>query len=399
MTNQLLEGLFATYAPPTDDKEWTYLDIRAQDLFTPHAAINDAQLFAGRFSLIERLIEVVFQDGQHAIVFGDRGVGKSSLANILKDRIFTKSSTVKTIKRNCTVDHTFKLIWQHVFDDFNYDGVPAPTWLEANHNPFDVHKLVNGFETNERPVIIIDEFDRVEDARTKVLMADTIKYLSDYNPRATVILVGVAEDVAKLFSGHKSIPRSLEQIQMPRMEPQELLDILNIRLVDLRMNMESSTKDQIVSLSQGFPGFTHLLGQATCRAAIKRRSIKVTDFDLQQAIPVVIEKSHATIKEAYAKAVRSSKPNNQYKQVLLACARAQADERGYFNAASVCDPLSKIVQRRREIPSFARHLNEFCHPDRGPALIKEGSPKNYQYRFADALVRPYAHINGIRAGL
>jgi hypothetical protein len=164
------------------------------------------------------------------------------------------------------------------------------------------------------------------------------------------------------------------------------------------MGIDGTTAAEIIRLSQGFPGFTHLLGQISARAAVRRRSMHVSDFDLAQAMPIAIAKSDATIKDAYAKAIRSSKPNNQYKQVLLACARAQSDERGCFIANAVCEPLSEIVGKRREIASFARHLNEFCDADRGPVLIKTGMAKSYEYRFADALLRPFVVMNGAKSG-
>jgi Cdc6-like AAA superfamily ATPase len=394
--NGLLAGLLSGPSIPATDEEWEKLDFQVQFAFTPHTAIDDQQLFAGRYDLIVRVIETVFQDGQHAIVYGDRGVGKTSFANIVGEKVFKRTNAVKTIKRSCTVEHDFKLIWQHVFDDYNYEGVAAAEWLETHNNPFDIFKLLASMATTCRPIVIIDEFDRVQDPKTKILMADTIKYLSDYDKKTTVIIVGVADSVMELFSGHKSIPRSLEQIRMPRMNAAELQDIIRVRMSDVGMRMDMSTRDEIVRLSQGFPGFTHLLGQTSARAAIRRRSITVSDFDLAQAIPVAIEKADATIKDAYASAIRSSKPNNQYKQVLLACARAASDERGCFLANAVCDPLSHIVGRRREIPSFARHLNEFCDKDRGPALIKTGVPKRYEYRFADALLRPFITLNGAK---
>jgi hypothetical protein len=51
-----------------------------------------------------------------------------------------------------------------------------------------------------------------------------------------------------------------------------------------------------------------------------------------------------------------------------------------------------------EIPAFARHLNEFCKADRGPALVKEGRAQNFEYRFSEPLVRPYAVIKGVADG-
>lgn len=78
-----MADLFGKKAQPQTDDDWRQLDYRAADIFSPHAPIDEEQLFAGRLDLIEGLIETVFQRGQHAILYGERGVGKTSLVNIL----------------------------------------------------------------------------------------------------------------------------------------------------------------------------------------------------------------------------------------------------------------------------------------------------------------------------
>jgi hypothetical protein len=247
--------------------------------------------------------------------------------------------------------------------------------------------------------MIIDEFDRVSEEKTKILMADTIKYLSDYSCRATVIVVGVADSVTALFAGHESITRCAEQIPMPRMTADELTQIIDKRLPILGMSIDHKVRSQIVKLSQGFPGYTHLLGQAAVRSAIKRRAMRINGKDLIGAMEIAIEKSDETITNEYSRAVRSTKPKNQYKEALLACALADTDPRGYFNASAVRDPFTDIMGKPKIIPNFARHLQEFCDGSRGPTLIREGKPKSFEYRFADPLLRPYVLIRGLREGL
>lgn len=384
---------------PTTDSEWTDLGYQAASLFTPHSPISEQELFAGRFELIDRLTEVVFQEGQHAVLYGERGVGKSSLANILKDKLFAPMARFNVVKRNCTITHDFKLIWKHIFSDYTYNGVAADDWIDQHHNPFDIYQLIDGFSSDRRPIFIIDEFDRVADADTKVLMADTIKYLSDYGSKATIIIVGVSTTVADLFAGHESITRNVAQILVPRMDPDEIKQLIESRLTILGMTATGPAMQFLISLAQGLPGYAHLMAQAASRNAIRRRSLEIDLEDLSAAINYAVENSDETIKAAYADAIRSTKPKNQYKQALLACALALADNRGFFNRAAVRGPFSAIMKRKMEIPAFARHLNEFCDPDRGPALIKEGKTQSFEYRFAEPLLRPYVVIRGIAEGL
>jgi hypothetical protein len=252
------------------------------------------------------------------------------------------------------------------------------------------------FGPNSEPIFIIDEYDRVQDPVTHVKMADTIKYLSDYSAKATVIIVGVARDVRGLFGGHPSIERNVRQLPVPMMSHQELGQIFARRLPDLGMTMEERVQETLILLAQGLPGYTHLLGQNATRNAIKRKSLNIVMEDLNAAMYRSIDACDEKIKELYDRAVRSTKPSNQYRQVLLACALAGVDDRGYFSAKSVKEPFSRIMKKDLGIPHFARHLAEFCSSERGPALLKEGRQRSFVYRFSDALLRPYVVIKGMR---
>jgi len=51
--------------------------------FTPGRPINKLDLLAGREEQISKVLEAVLSPGQHAAIYGERGVGKSSLANLI----------------------------------------------------------------------------------------------------------------------------------------------------------------------------------------------------------------------------------------------------------------------------------------------------------------------------
>ncbi len=61
--------------------------------------------------------------------------------------------------------------------------------------------------------------------------------------------------------------------------------------------------------------------------------------------------------------------------------------------------MSMIMKRRYDIPSFAKHLNDFCDPSRGSVLRKEGVKRRYRYRFTNPLMPPFVVMKGIMDGL
>ena len=55
----------------------------ASQVFTPTAPIDDGTLFAGRQEQVQKVFKAMAQKGQHAVLFGERGVGKTSLAKTI----------------------------------------------------------------------------------------------------------------------------------------------------------------------------------------------------------------------------------------------------------------------------------------------------------------------------
>ena len=247
------------------------------------------------------------------------------------------------VKRSCTTSHDFRLIWRHVFDDFQLNGAQSSDYITDETNAYDIFKIFDLLPPNQRPVIIIDEFDRIQDEQTFIKMADTIKYLADYGSRATIIIVGVGESVHELFGGHPSIHRNIRQRQMPKMNKEELASLIRKRLPLLGMDLELSVERQLIDISQGFPGYTHLLAQNAFRAAVLRHAMMVNLDDLETAIRRSVELAEETVKNAYYRAIRSTKPNHQYKEALLAFALTPTNEKGYFMAKDAKGPFSRVM--------------------------------------------------------
>ena len=63
--------------------DWASLRADVTEAFSPGSPVQERDLFSGRGSQIASLEDAVNQRGKHGIVFGERGVGKTSLANVL----------------------------------------------------------------------------------------------------------------------------------------------------------------------------------------------------------------------------------------------------------------------------------------------------------------------------
>lgn len=249
-------------------------------------------------------------------------------------------------------------------------------------------------------VLIFDEFDRLQGSRAQRAFADTIKNLSDNAVNATLVIVGVANDVSGLIQEHASIDRSLVQIKMPRMRPDELKEIINRAMKQLSMEVEPEALELLILLSQGLPHYTHMLGQEATVTAIHDGRRRVALSDVKKGVKNSLQKTQHSILDAYQQAIAGQRKGTLFRQVLLACALAEVDEQGYFVSAAVRAPLSMIMKKAYDIPGFSQHLDKLSSdPSRGPVLEKAGTTRRFRFRFINPLLQPYVIMRGLADNL
>jgi hypothetical protein len=369
--------------------------------FSPSAPIDRRDVFAGRGDQLAALYTVMRQRGQHAVIYGERGVGKTSLAGITADQARDDYFTAHAI---CDSSDDFSSIWRKIFEEIRVvaDGQHGNALQYVRDlddiTPNEVRLALRGLTGGAPVLIFIDEFDQIRTAEIKRLFADTIKILSDQAIRATIVPVGVGDSVTDLIDEHSSIARAIVQVEMPRLPLRERREIIDKGLAAAGMTITVEAANRITSLSQGLPHYVHRLAQQAGIAAVAAGQLEVTVDDVDSAIQVVVTDTHESVAKDYHAATYSTRPENLYDDVLLACACAPADDRGFFRAAAVEGPLTTITGKPYKVPAFARHLEAFRSDERRRVLIREGSPKYYRLRFRDPLLQPYVIMRGLRCG-
>jgi len=385
---------------PVTDEDWKVREWEVQDLFSPASPIDAVALIAGRGAQIEQLTDAVFEKGRHAILFGERGVGKTSLAITFHMRFASGMRSIVSIRRPAFPNDDFSTLWRRVFDEMAVDDVRVSTRYPGAITPDDVVRELAGFGQNILPIIILDEFDKFTDVQSKKLMSHTLKAISDDpGSNATIIIVGVAEDVKLLVEEHNSISRNITEVKMPRMRKQEMDEILDQRYPKVGMTILEDARFNIVNLARGLPEYVHFLGRDAARSALKSHRLEIVASDVQIAIRNMVQSSDQTSDEAYTRAILSNKKNNLYKQVLLACALATTDDLGRFTPSDVLPPLTKLLGRPIKIANFFPHIEAFCSPERGAILEKKGVSKAYKYRFKEPKMQPYVLMRSVADGL
>lgn len=400
------------------------LTIAAGNIFQPRAPISNREFFAGRWEQLTTVADAVNQKGLHIVIFGERGVGKTSLANVIEPLLIVMEESLtgkKTdprlvVKVNTNQGDTFASVWGRVFDEVSWvenkpavglsqASVASRTTLRTAFNISDdptIDEVRRALGLLKKSVIIFDEFDRGS-AAIRMAFTDLIKALSDYAVDTTIVVVGVSDTVDHLIRDHASIVRAVVQINLPRMTEKELAEILANGSKALNIQFSPDAANLIIRMSQGLPHYTHLIGLHATREAANRMSRLIETEDVYHSLSKAVRQALQSIQEKYLAAVHSAHKDALYSKVVFACAVASStakDALGFFHPSDVVSPLGFTLGRENlQIATFQKHINELCKSERGSVLERNGYPRAYKYRFHDPLMTPYIFMTSVANGM
>lgn len=311
--------------------------------FTPSKPVSSPSNLRGRDEEIEKILGALTTPGMHCMIYGDRGIGKSSLAlstleggkadEVLPEVVFEyrciKNTRFKDIiekaalfideayKRN-KVETTKKYGGRAKFLDIFSADVSREEKITIEQEELTANKAAEVVRHLEA-VLLIDEFDVIDD-EVKHEVAEFVKQLSDATSPFKVLIVGIASDGGALIAGHKSVTRCMHEIKLPRVQDQFLEEIVNNGESGLAITFEAPVKSSIISISSGFPYFTHLLCKECAEEAIKQNSKVVDDSVFNLAIISAVKNTEGQLKRSYEKAVTSSR-TDMYPKIIYSAAK------------------------------------------------------------------------------
>jgi len=373
-------------------------------VFSPTSPIQEKDFFFGRIKQLEKIADAINEHGQHAILYGERGVGKTSLANIM-----SKSYTnLYPVKITCDRQDTFKTLWERAFESIQF----SKTTTGLGFNPSQVTEIVNlkgqisnipNLRANQlvdvinsfgkfKTLFIFDEFDNINNEKTRAAFADLIKSLSDNNANTTVVLVGIADSIEALIGNHQSLERCLKQVKMPRMKSEEGEQIIINGFSKLEIKIDRSIIDKILEFSSGFPHYIHLLCKYGAKELIKNNKQVYSDAYLTIAIREGIENTSEQLRISFRKAILSSNSSSKWRDLIYACANCSLDEFNAFTISDVVKQYNLITRRKITNNDLNYNLNKLTTEDRGEILIKLGKGMSTRYSFKNPMMRAFVKL-------
>ena len=382
-------------------------------VFTPSTPVTETDVFSGRRLERQRLIRAVFEPGRHAVVYGARGVGKTSLTNVVSQSLSSEGggsgdALRTTIRISCTREDTFDSVWRHLAREVSIIAIPGaetivePTLTQSNQSLslapaiFDHPEILTAtdieriFRHAGRTVLVFDEFDTLEDRETRAAFADMMKMMSDAGTGPTIILVGVGADIGTLIEDHESVQRSIQQINMPVMADDEIQSLVENGMELLGLAPASEATRNIVALSRGFPSFAHSLGKEAATIAVTVGRSAVGPEDVMAGAVEALAAIPYSLGEAYRRATDARHPSDT---TLAALAAAAFCGPGPFRPSDVRGVLASW-RIDAQIQTVTNRLRGLCGPNRGSVLRTLGGT-HPAYEFRDPMMPPYVVIENV----
>lgn len=384
--------------------------------------IDDETHLKGRSEQLNNVSQAIYAAGRHVFVFGERGVGKTSLAKTAGRRAASTTDCFKQI--GCSSDSTFDDILRLVIEVFDGSRLKtiqkSSTWgfgqwlslgsttVETSSAPritvalaADTLASLDDDRSNYFRVVVIDEMDRITDQSIRGQFAELVKLLGDRGAKITIIFTGVGSDLEQILGSHASSFRQLAQIPLERIDYQSALDIIDDALAKFGLSWEveptRTARFRIASIANGFPYYVHLLMEKLLYQVYgDRDATQITLEHLSGAIAAAVTDAQEEIRKPYDKATRGRAPH--YKLLAWAAADSWQLERTaaqiYSSYTTICQDLDVESLPKDKILQALATLKK---PSHGP-LLRAGYRKG-QYQFTENIVRGYVRLCAAAEGI
>lgn len=392
-----------------------------QQTLSPTSPIRSPEHLRGREKKLEDIRRAMVQPGRSVFVYGDRGVGKTSLA---QTAAFEHQSASKPpILIGCDAASTFGRVAQQISTrllglegnliktsgqakgGFSSGGLSAELQHSKDKGPVplpnSVDEAINMLSHaakrhSQQPVIVIDEFERLKDDKERALFADLIKQTGDQAMPYKLIFCGVASSLSELLDAHHSCYRYLVTVELERLPPTPRFEIINEAAGALGIEVETSSLGRISTISDGFPHYIHLITEKLLWEVFQdQNTIAISKpAHYLEAIKAAVLDIEAKLRASYDLATQKYVESDQYEAVLWAVADHHELSRRSADIFEVYQHLTGKWQRAGQIKTlprdkFTQRINALKRPTHGSIL--KGSRQGW-YEFSEPVMRGYVRL-------
>lgn len=395
---------------------------------SPSQPIQTIEQLFGREKELDRIEKALYAPGRHIFIYGDRGVGKSSLAATAATQY--QSVDAPYLDVSCAPDTTLNALVANIAHKTLETSFVSNTSrndkllvgcrflkyeTSSSITPKDLHQEIRSLSDavevlrevsllhSEKPIVVLDEFDRIASHAERNLFADLLKHLGDKKVPLKFIFTGVGVALEELLGAHHSAIRQLETIELPKLGWDARWDIVLNAARIFRIDVPKDIYIRIAAVSDGYPYYVHLITEKLLWNIFEDSAevTKVTWDHYHRALRDAIDSISAELKRPYEMAVRQR--SGDYEEVIWATAD---DDQLYRYLADMYDSYKSVMKERQKLDSLKQPLDyeKFCSRIRslrsescGSVLVSNNKGLySYREKMLRGYVRMQAEAHGVR---
>ena len=399
---------------------------RLHQLLSPAQPIQSVEFLQGRTEELSRIEKALFASGRHIFIFGDRGVGKSSLAAAAANQ--TQSSDAEYLDIPCAADDTLKSIVANIAyktlaasrlrkTKFTANASVEFRYLKAGltreitstdlHN--EIRTIGDAVEVlrevaalhSQRPVVVLDEFDRMADEAERNKFADLVKQIGDKKINITFFFTGVGHAVDALLGSHPSAIRQFETIELPKLSWTARWDIALNATNALGLDLDERTRFRLAAVSDGYPYYVHLITEKLLWRVYEDPAV-ITNITWEHyfaALNDAIVSINAELRRPYEMA--SSQRSDDYEEVLWAVADSEFLDR---NLKQIYSSYTYVMGQRTgrttlSYDGFTAMVRKLRNKSCGEILVPSRFNRPGWIAYRESLLRGYARMQAEAHGI
>lgn len=394
-------------------------------LLSPSHPVQTIEFLKGRERELTAIERALFAEGRHIFIFGDRGVGKSSLAATAAYQY--QSSDGKPIFVSAAHDATFQTIIANIANKalgrskteavknsesigLEWHGLKWAAGQEVN--PVDVASRIPsvsdaaellyevGMRHSQKPIVVIDEFDTLGSAEERNKFAHLLKHLGDKNANIKIIFTGIGSSLEELLGAHLSAYRQLAQIELPRLGFDARREIVENTAASFGMSLDNEIEWRIPMISDGYPYYVHLMTEHMLWAAFDDpKEVHTLTWGhhvdgLQSAIALI----SGELKKPYQRAVMYR--DSEVEDVVWSTAVGEDLERQLSDMYEAYRVVARQRERLAVLESteYSEAVRRLKEPGYGSILAQvKGRPRWYTYN--EKMLRGYVRMQAAAQGI
>jgi uncharacterized protein len=395
-----------------------------KQFFSPGQPIDSPQHLIGRDKQLAQIRRTLDSPGRHIFIFGERGVGKTSLARTAAfqapgfkfDPVYVGCDRLGTFfdLASAIIDELSGRVDQSI-ETKSVSGLKIGGLLSGEKSS-EVTKIYPNISSltqfvqalkavtskwERPPIIIIDELERFDGKADKPLIADMIKRISDDGINAKFVLCGIANSLSELIGEHPSAERVFSPIELRPLHHDKLWEIIDAAAEAFSVEVPRGIKQRIGVISDGFPYYTQLIGEQMFWVMYEDDAAvsKCSKEHFQSAVDRAVDEALFTLREKYDKAVLKYRNTVDFKHTLWAwvahptLSRQVSDvyNRSYLPMARELK-IEKLLSSA-EFNSRTWHLTQESHSS---VLLSKG---NGWYEFSEKMMRGYVRLKARAEGV